>query len=278
VHHGLRGREADRDLAFVRDQARRRGLPVLGRRVDPAALAAELGLSPEAAARHLRYEALLEMAREAGAARIAVAHHRDDVAETHVLARRRRGGLFALAGPRAERVDGVVRPLLGVTRREIRSFLEARGVGFRRDASNGDLRFSRNRIRRELAARGAPAGAELAREAEELSAERARVEDEVARRLRPRLLEGPDDVLVDASFFASCPPEVARRGLFVAASGLARRGRPPFTGPERERILELLAGGDDFRFEAGRRLRFERRGRLLRIATRPDVSKRAAKG
>jgi tRNA(Ile)-lysidine synthetase-like protein len=272
VHHGLRGREADRDLAFVREHARRLGLPFLSRRIDARAVARELGISPEAGARHGRYEALAGMAREAGATRIAVAHQRNDVAETHLVARARRGGVFALAGPRERRADGVVRPLLEVTRQDILDYLESRGIPYRRDSSNGDLRLSRNRARRELAHAGRGRIEELADAAKASAGERDAVEREIERRFPPRLHAGPGSVLVDAGFLASCPRELARRGLSEAAVRFALPGRPPLTGRERERILELLAGGADFRFEAGRRIRFERRGGILRIAPRPEVA------
>src|SRR5438105_5801655 len=150
VHHGWRGRDADRDLRFVAAHARRLGLPFLSRRRDARAESRRLGLSPEAGARLVRYDALSEMASEAGATRIATAHQREDRIEAHLLARRRKGGLPSLAGPRESRSHGVVRPLLGVSRAEILEFLEGRGLSFRRDASNGDLRLDRNRICREI--------------------------------------------------------------------------------------------------------------------------------
>jgi hypothetical protein len=47
------------------------------------------------------------------------------------------------------------------------------------------------------------------------------------------------------------------------------------TGRERERIRDLLESGVDFRFEAGRRIRFERRGDVLRIRLRAPTPVRA---
>ena len=67
VHHGWRGREADRDLAFVREHARRLELPFFFRRRDARREALILKLSPEAGARHARYSALREIADEAAA-------------------------------------------------------------------------------------------------------------------------------------------------------------------------------------------------------------------
>jgi tRNA(Ile)-lysidine synthetase-like protein len=279
VHHGLRGREADRDLAFVREHARRRNVPFFFQRRDAAATARALGISPEAAARRVRYEALAEMAREAGAERIAVAHQKGDVAETVLLARRRRGGLNSLAGPRERRADGIVRPLLRVTRQEILAFLETRGIGYRRDASNGDLRLDRNRARRDLARELEPAGAieALAAEALARAVERDRLDRDFENHVRPRLLCGPRIALVDAAYLAACSRELARRALAEAAAPFAAPGHPALTGPEREQLLDRLASGGDFRFEAGRRIRFERRGGLLRVTPRAQLGAAGAR-
>ncbi len=270
VHHGLRGREADRDLAFVAAHSRRAGLPFLFRRRDARREALTLKLSPEAAARRVRYEALADMAREAGADRIAVAHQREDVAETHLMARGRRGGVAALAGPRELRADGVARPLLSVTREQILAFLAERGLCHRRDSSNGDLRFERNRARRRLARLEPGEVDRLAGVAADFAVERDRLDRELEEVVLPRLHAGPGATVADAALLSACPRELARKALLEAAAPFAAPGRPPFTGREREQILDRLAAGADFRFEAGRRIRFERRGAILRVALRPE--------
>jgi tRNA(Ile)-lysidine synthetase-like protein len=273
VHHGWRGREADRDEAFVRDIARRLGLPFGSRRRDARAEAKQLRLSPEAGARHARYEALQEVARELRSSLIATAHQQDDRVESYLLARRRRLSLAALAGPRPKRRDGVVRPLLGVRRREILEFLSAGGIPYRRDATNGDLRLARNRLRRELALR---AGVELldrlASRVEILDGRRARLERELAA-LGPLVTAGPGAVLADAEGLSRCPAGLLRLALEEAARPFARPGRPPMTGREREQLLACLLRGGDFRFEAGRHILFERRGATLSI--RPRAARRA---
>jgi len=269
VHHGWRGREADRDAAFVADHARRLGLPFFTRRRDARGEARKLKISPEAGARHARYGALAEMALEAAAPRIATAHQRDDRVESYLLARERRAGLAGLAGPRRERRDGVVRPLLEVPRAEILRFLSSRGLGYRRDATNGDLRLPRNRVRRELALSGSERGpAEVEGLLEEVrSREAARniLEREFVERVMPRIRPGPAGVLADAAFLAGCSRPLQRRAIEEAALPFARPGRPPLTGREREQIVRRLAGGADFRFEAGRRIRFERRGPIFSV-------------
>lgn len=100
----------------------------------------------EAEARRQRYQFLHGAAQEAGAARIAVAHHADDQAET-VLFRLARGtGLGGLAGMAARR-GSIVRPLLPFRRARLVAWATERGLRHRSDPSNLDLRFARNRIR-----------------------------------------------------------------------------------------------------------------------------------
>ena len=273
VHHGWREREADRDLAFVAEHGRRLGLPSFSLRRDAAAVARELKLSPEAGAREIRYAALAEMAREAGATFIATAHQSDDAVESHLLAKERRGGIASLAGPRAARADGVVRPLLGVSREEILRFLAERGIAYRRDGTNGNLRLSRNRVRRRLAElRDAPGGAEAVRalgeEVARLGAERLELEGRYEAEVRPSVEVRADGVSVDAALLAGLPSELQRLAIARLAAPFARPGRPPTTGPERERVLALLASEKDFRFEAGRRICFERRRGRLTIGPR----------
>ena len=279
VHHGWRGREADRDLAFAREHARRLGIPFDFRRRDARSEARALKISPEAGARHARYAALGEMAAAAGADAIATAHQREDRIETHLLARERGVGLAGLAGLRRRRSDGIVRPILGVSRREILAFLSERGVAHRRDATNGDLHLTRNRIRRAVAAllaeRGEEALREIEAEIERLSRERDALEGEFTRSVAPRIFLGAGTVMADAPYLQACGHDIQRLAIERAALPFARPGRPPLTGREREQILARLRGGHDFRFEAGRRIRFDRRGPVLRIGLAPA---RAAEG
>jgi tRNA(Ile)-lysidine synthetase-like protein len=273
VHHGWRGREADRDLLFVAAHARRLGLPFFCGYRDAQATARRLKLSPESGARHARYAALLEMAKLAGAQIIATAHQRDDRIESYLIARERRAGLAGRAGPRPSRADGVVRPLLSVGREEILAFLRTRGIVHRRDASNGDLRLDRNRIRRDLARRD-PAAQDAIRERilrrlDRFEARRAAVDREFGLRIAPRISVGPGSVAADAGLLESAAPELLRRAIEEVARPFAAPGQPPLTGPEREEVRRRLTRGGDFRFEAGRRIRFERRGCLLTVRARP---------
>ena len=273
VHHGWRGRDADRDLRFVADHARRLSLPFFSRARDARKESRRLGLSPEAGARRVRYAGLHEMAREGGAKWIATAHQRDDRIESHLLAKRRGGGLASLAGPRERRADGVVRPLFAVSRREILEFLRQRSLAWRRDRTNGDLELARNRLRRELVGNAEELDG-LAERVEELSARRESLDRSFDNDLRPGIAFGRNVVITASRLLQGSPEELRRKALFECATPFARPGRPPFTGREREQIVALLATGRDFRFEAGRRIRFRRRGDQFSVRLAPEAGGR----
>ena len=149
-HHHLRGDSADADADFVRDLARRLGIPHLRGDGDPLSL----GGNAEAAARQLRYAWLAEAAKSAGAAWVATAHTLDDQAETVLLNLLRGTGLRGLAGIAESRelAPGVrlVRPLLAVRRADPRAWLVARGESHREDETNTDPRYSRAWLRAEF--------------------------------------------------------------------------------------------------------------------------------
>jgi tRNA(Ile)-lysidine synthase len=152
VNHKLRGADSDADEAFVVGLCAELGTVCRVRSIDVAALAA--GANLEATARRVRYEFFTTVAAEVGAAWIATAHTASDQAET-VLHRVIRGtGIQGLRGiateSEASATTRLVRPLLGVTRAEVLAYLAAIGQPYREDASNADLKFTRNRIRHEL--------------------------------------------------------------------------------------------------------------------------------
>lgn len=154
VHHGLRGRDAERDAALVGDLAARLGLGFALIRADVRALAAASGEGLEAAGRRARYRALAARARRGGFSAVAVGHQLDDQAETVMLHLLRGSSLKGLGGmpPRRPLAPGVelVRPLLPLTREEVLQYLAVHGLGWREDRSNRDPAFARNWVRREL--------------------------------------------------------------------------------------------------------------------------------
>ena len=149
LNHLLRGADADQDEAFCAALAARLNIPFVAERIDVAELARREKRSVEDAARLARYAFLERAADRLGADEIAVAHTRDDQAETFLLRLLRGSGTRGLGGihPRAGRV---VRPLLDIEREDLRRFLAEHHEPYREDASNADVAILRNRVRHEL--------------------------------------------------------------------------------------------------------------------------------
>lgn len=154
VHHGLQV-AADAWAGHVRawcDARAAMGDPV-SCRVRHLALKPERGDSVEAVARQARQAALADMAREAGASLLLLAHHRQDQAETVLLQALRGAGVAGLAAmPRVRVRDGIswVRPWLHRPRVAIERYVAEHGVPHVDDDSNADPRWARNRLRLQV--------------------------------------------------------------------------------------------------------------------------------
>ncbi len=234
LHHGLRGALADADETFVRNVCRRLKLECVVERVSVSTVAEERDLSEETAARQARYEFLEVTARRAKAGAIAVGHTRDDQAETVLMRLLRGAGTEGLCGIRPVRLLGglrLVRPLLGVWRREIERYLRLRRRSWREDASNRDEKYLRNRIRHALLPalerEYQPKIREiLSQTAECLQADYAFIEGWGERRWR-RLGDVapdkgmPDRVVLDARLLSDEPPAMQRYLLRRAVEYLA---------------------------------------------------------
>jgi tRNA(Ile)-lysidine synthase len=149
LDHMLRGEEARADAEFCRKHAGKLKVPITVGRANVKLIARKRGLSLEHAARLARYEFLEKTADAAQANRIAVAHNADDQAETVLLNMLRGAGPDGLAGMPAVR-GRVIRPLLGVRRREIEAYCAERRLKPRTDLSNLERDFLRNRVRLDL--------------------------------------------------------------------------------------------------------------------------------
>jgi tRNA(Ile)-lysidine synthase len=142
VDHGLRP-EASREASFVRATASRHGIDFHRLEIRGAADDGEAQL------REQRYARLGDLAAAMGEAWIATGHTRDDQIETVLLRLLRGSGRRGMAGIPVRR-ERIVRPLLGLSRGELRDFLRARGIGWLEDASNAGTRYTRNRLRHRV--------------------------------------------------------------------------------------------------------------------------------
>ena len=151
----LRGADSDADADFVADWARRHGIAFYSKDFDTAAYAAEQGISLEMAARELRYGWFADLCRTEGFAGVAVAHQADDRRETFLLNLLRSSGGRGLRGMQEQSVIPgtdilLLRPLLGMTRQEIETYMRSIGATWREDGSNRDTTIRRNCIRHEV--------------------------------------------------------------------------------------------------------------------------------
>lgn len=145
----LRGEESNRDEMFVTALCQKLGITLYIVHFNTTEHAKAHGISIEMAARELRYEAFEKQRKQSDAQAIAVAHHRDDSAETLLLNLIRGTGIKGLRGIQPKN-GYIIRPLLCVGREEIIDYLKWRGEDFVTDSTNLTSDYTRNKIRLEV--------------------------------------------------------------------------------------------------------------------------------
>lgn len=270
LNHQLRGQEADGDEAFCAALAARLNVPFRAERIDVGALARARKRSIEDAARTARYDFFARAADQLTADVIAVAHTKEDQAETFLLRLLRGAGTRGLASiqPRVRlpavapeaRTMGlpavapearrwVVRPFLDTARADLRTYLAARGETFREDSSNADLTIPRNRVRHELIpyleSHFSPGAADvLAR-----NATLARQDEDFLRaeaiKLAARIVLTDVAIAIDAKELSGAPRALRSRVVQMALQRLA--GSTPISFDHVERVLALAEGAGEGR-------------------------------
>jgi tRNA(Ile)-lysidine synthase len=270
LHHRIRP-DADDDEAFCRALGTRLGLPVEVGETDVPALARERRCSIEAAGRTARYRFLEHAAERTGAGHVAVAHTRDDQAETVLLRVMRGSGSRGLRGILPMR-GRIVRPLLECSRAALQAYLAAQGEPWREDASNAELATPRNRVRHELLpyirAHFTPGidvvlarTAEVAREEEAFMAGLA---DEAFRRV---VRVEPSGVAIETSPFGALPAALRRR---VARQALeTAEGTRSYGLEEVRAVVETCMHGGPPRDLPGVRMERSGSGVVLLIKAHP---------
>jgi len=236
-NHGLRP-TADRDEAFVRQWCDHHRIPLTVGRGDVRTYAAHHGLGMEEAARELRYAFLDQTAAEQGCPLIATGHHAGDNAETVLMNLIRGCGLNGLGGIPEVR-GNIVRPMLGITRQEIDSYLTLHRIPHVEDETNADPTYTRNRIRHEIL----PVLEQLNPQAVahiSAAAQRAARDHEVLSALAEQLLSACDCAetgdSIPVSALIETPHPVALRALSLLA--------PEARSVHLESMLALCEGDD----------------------------------
>ena len=260
-NHQLRGEEADRDAAFVRQfitlccgrdrllqpDGTWRDLPPVelfigGGDVSGEARRRRRGV--EETARDMRYDFLRRTARTCGAQWIATAHNAGDNAETILLHLIRGTGLRGLGGISPRQGD-VIRPLLSVSRDEIEAYLRFWGLPWREDATNRDDAYTRNRLRHrvlpELEAISPGLTVRLG-EMSRLRADEAYLVEQAQASLAP-LEEIPGGLSLPAESVAALPQPLAVRAARILL-GRMEGGNENCSAAHLEGLIALCRSGD----------------------------------
>src|SRR2546423_3577566 len=170
----------------------------------------------EGAARPARHAFLRHTAAESNSSAIALGHTQDDQVETLLLHLLRGSGSRGLGAMRRRDAD-LARPLLDVSRKDIEAYLTRLHLTPRRDPSNDEPRFTRNRLRQQLL----PAIDAFHPAARELLARTAHILSEEDRFLDAPAAGLPEGITRDRDAFAGLPPAFQRRGIRPAPSPAA---------------------------------------------------------
>lgn len=149
-NHSLR-HEADEEEDFVKETCSKLGIRCVSEKKDVKKFFT--GDSQEQTARTLRFDFFLRIAREFKTKKLALAHHKDDVVETTLMRIIRGAALKGLRGilPKSRFKElTVIRPLIGIRKKEILEWLAARNIPYRTDKTNFEDKFFRNKVRLKL--------------------------------------------------------------------------------------------------------------------------------
>ncbi len=148
INHCLRGKESDRDEAFVRDFCKKYDIDYEILKADIINGARNAGMGIEEYARKVRYENFEFLARKHGA-KIATAHNLNDCEETMIFNLTRGSGLKGLSSIPPVR-DNIIRPLIECTREEIENYCKENSLSYVTDSSNLTDDYTRNNIRHNI--------------------------------------------------------------------------------------------------------------------------------
>ncbi len=157
VHHGIRKEEADRDEAFVRKLCDGLKIQYRAYYYDVISIASKEGISEEEAGRKVRYESFADASNAYRCNKVAVAHNKNDNAETFIFNLFRGSAVKGLTGMDSiitmntdvGRIT-VIRPLLSIAREEIEAYLEESNLLYQNDSTNFCDIYTRNKIRNHV--------------------------------------------------------------------------------------------------------------------------------
>jgi len=145
----LRGNNSEKDEEFVSELAQKNNVPFHIKKIETKKIQETSKGSIQMIARDLRYDYFQNLAKEHNYQFIAVGSNLNDQLETVILNLTKGTGLKGLHGIDAKR-ENIVRPLLEITKTEIKEYLAALGANHREDLSNQENKYQRNLIRNKI--------------------------------------------------------------------------------------------------------------------------------
>lgn len=150
IEHGFRGKASIEDAEFVKQLGHQMGIEVFIKYIDVPKFIEESGLSPEEAAREVRYDFYNQVLTKVGGNKVALGHNLDDQIETLIMRFLRGTGTKGLGGISPVRGDKFIRPLIETSRDDIMKFLNENNIKYRIDKTNLEDIYHRNSIRLRL--------------------------------------------------------------------------------------------------------------------------------
>ena len=146
VNHLIRTEAID-DEKYVEEYCKKNNIEFFAKRIDVLKIADTQKIGTEEAGRKARYEFFEEIYSKVGANKIAIAHNKNDKAETIIMHLLRGSGLSGLKGIEPIRNNKYIRPLIECERSEIEKYCEENNLNPRIDKTNFENEYTRNKIR-----------------------------------------------------------------------------------------------------------------------------------
>ena len=241
INHMIRN-DAGNDADFVKDLCYRNGVEFYLFNEDVIKLSKEKGISTEEAGREVRYERFRQV-MSSKRAKIAVAHNKNDVAETVLFNIFRGTGIEGLAS--LAPVNGnIIRPLLDLSRDEIEAYLIKKEQPFRTDSTNAECDYARNKIRnvmlpyaeKNLSAKSAQHIADLSKK---MLLIREYIKKETKKAYLLAVTENEDSSSINLRIFSGLDPMLKREVILLVMERLTPH-RKDITGQHVASLLDVI--------------------------------------
>ena len=145
INHMIR-KEAKEDEEYVRDYCQKNKIRFYSKSIDVQKIANNNKIGTEEAGRIVRYEFFDEILEKTNSNKVAIAHNKNDKAETIIMNLLRGSGVSGLKGIEPRR-GKYIRPLIECERYEIEKYCEEQKLNPRIDKTNFENEYTRNKIR-----------------------------------------------------------------------------------------------------------------------------------